>query len=196
MVAFVKGNLSGAKRSGLPRAKGCAERRQALPRLSSSDAGARIALQTLTVNFRIADDSRAESSSTQVVVPPCAVNQLLDRFAWSVNDRSRSNVSSFGGHHAQEKGRRPSAREAHAQNNLYPRIALSVAAFCGAKRSVIHVSGRFSWVKVNGQWLYKTRQIGTGRNKHPARGMLWRLNHRARIPSALRSAKPIRWRIR
>jgi hypothetical protein len=29
-------------------------------------------------------------------------------FAWSVNDRSRSNVSSFDGRHAQEKGRRPS----------------------------------------------------------------------------------------
>ena len=42
------------------------------------------------------------------LVPPCFVNQLLDRFAWSVNDRSRSNVSSFDGRHAQEKGRRPS----------------------------------------------------------------------------------------
>ena len=49
---------------------------------------------------------------------------------------------------------------------------------------------------VNGQWLYKTRQIVTGRNKHPARWMLWRPNRRAQIPSALRSAKPIRWRIR
>jgi anti-sigma factor ChrR (cupin superfamily) len=47
---------------------------------------------------------------------------------------------------------------------------------------------------VNGQWLYKTRQIVTGRNKHPARWMLWRPNRRAQIPSALRSAKPIRWR--
>ena len=53
-----------------------------------------------------------------------------------------------------------------------------------------------TWVKVNGQWLYKTRQIVTGRNKHPARWMLWRPNRRAQIPSALRSAKPIRWRIR
>jgi hypothetical protein len=43
---------------------------------------------------------------------------------------------------------------------------------------------------------YKTRQIVTGRNKHPARWMLWRPNRRAQIPSALRSAKPIRWRIR
>jgi hypothetical protein len=50
--------------------------------------------------------------------------------------------------------------------------------------------------RVNGQWLYKTRQIVTGRNKHPARWMLWRPNRRAQIPSALRSAKPIRWRIR
>ena len=40
---------------------------------------------------RIADDSPAESASTQSLVPPCFVNQLLDRFAWSVNDRSRSN---------------------------------------------------------------------------------------------------------
>jgi len=73
--------------------------------------------------------------------------------------------------------------------------------------------GRFCWVKVNGQWLYKTRRIVTGRNKHPARWMLWRPNRRARIPSALRSelepratepatagparsAKPFRWRIR
>ena len=87
------------------------------------------------------------------------------------------------------------AREALAQDNLIPALPLSVAAFCGAK-SVIHVSGRFCWVKVNGQWLYKTRQIVTGRNKHPARWMLWRPNRRAQIPSALRSAKPIRWRIR
>ena len=29
------------------------------------------------------------------------------------------------------------------------------------RKSVIHVSGRFCWVKVNGQWLYKTRQIVT-----------------------------------
>ena len=66
------------------------------------------------------------------------------------------------------------AREALAQDTIsIPALPLSVAAFCGAK-SVIHVSGRFCWVKVNGQWLYETRQI----------------------PSALRSAKPIRWRIR
>ena len=37
------------------------------PASAHSDAGARIALRTLTVNFRIADDSPAESSSTQVV---------------------------------------------------------------------------------------------------------------------------------
>ena len=38
---------------------------------------------------------------------------------------------------------------------------------------VIHVSGRFRSVKVNrgGMALYKTRQIVTGRNKHPARWM-------------------------
>jgi hypothetical protein len=60
------------------------------------------------ISRRVADDSPAESSSTQSLVPPCFVNQLLDRFAWSVNDRSRSNVSSFDGRHAQEKGRRPS----------------------------------------------------------------------------------------
>jgi len=65
-----------------------------------------------------------------------------------------------------------------------------------AREALAHVSGRFCWVKVNGQWLYKTRQIVTGRNKHPARWMLWRPNRRAQIPSALRSAKPIRWRIR
>jgi hypothetical protein len=47
---------------------------------------------------------------------------------------------------------------------------------------------------VNGQWLYKTRQIVTGRNKHPAGWMLWRPNRRVQIPSALRSARPIRWR--
>jgi hypothetical protein len=62
----------------------------------------------IRMTFRVADDSPAESSSTQSLVPPCFVNQLLDRFAWSVNDRSRSNVSSFDGRHAQEKGRRPS----------------------------------------------------------------------------------------
>ena len=37
------------------------------PASAHSGAGARIALQTLTVNFRIADDSPAERSSTQVV---------------------------------------------------------------------------------------------------------------------------------
>jgi hypothetical protein len=57
---------------------------------------------------RVTDDSPAESSSTQSLVPPCFVNQLLGRFAWIVNGRSRSNVSSFDGRHAQEKGRRPS----------------------------------------------------------------------------------------
>ncbi len=46
------------------------------------------------------------------------------------------------------------AREALAQDNLYPRIAAL------------------------------------------SRRMLWRPNRRAQIPSALRSAKPIRWRIR
>src|ERR1700686_5029123 len=88
------------------------------------------------------------------------------------------------------------AREALAQDNLYPRICRSQSPRSAERKSVIHVSGRFRWVKVNGQWLYKTRQIVTGRNKHPARWMLWRPNRRAQIPSALRSAKPIRWRIR
>ena len=145
-------------------------------------------------NFRMADDSPAESSSTQSLVPPCFVNQLLDRFAWSVNDRSRSNVSSFDGRHAQEKGRRPSRQgSARPGQSLSPHCR-SQSPRSAERKSVIHVSGRFCWVKVNGQWLYKTRQIVTGRNKHPARWMLWRPNRRARIPSALRSAKPIRWR--
>ena len=76
-----------------------------------------------------------------------------------------------------------------------PALPLSVAAFCGAKKCNPCLR-KVCWVKVNGQWLYKTRQIVTGRNKHPARWMLWRPNRRAQIPSALRSAKPIRWRIR
>jgi len=42
-------------------------------------------------------------------------------------------------------------------------LPFSVAAFCGAKKCN-HVSGRFCWVKVNGQWLYKTRQIASGSN--------------------------------
>src|SRR5215831_9633911 len=88
------------------------------------------------------------------------------------------------------------AREALAQDNLYPRIAALSRRVLRSKKSVIHVSGRFCWVKVNGQWLDKTRQIVTGRNKDAARWMLWRPNRRAQIPSALRSAKPIRWRIR
>ena len=61
------------------------------------------------------------------------------------------------------------AREALAQDNLYPALPLSVAAFCGAKECNPCL---------------------------PARWMLWRPNRRAQIPSALRSAKPIRWRIR
>jgi len=130
------------------------------------------------------------------LVPPCFVNQLLDRFAWSVNDRSRSNVSSFDGRHAQEKGRRPSRQgSARPGQSLSPHCR-SQSPRSAERKSVIHVSGRFCWVKVNGQWLYKTRQIVTGRNKHPARWMLWCPNRRARIPSALCSAKPIRWRIR
>jgi hypothetical protein len=88
------------------------------------------------------------------------------------------------------------AREALAQDNLYPPHCRSQSPRSAERKSVIHVSGRFCWVKVNGQWLYKTRQIVTGRNKHPARWMLWRPNRRAQIPSALRSAKPIHWRIR
>jgi hypothetical protein len=67
------------------------------------------------------------------------------------------------------------ARKALAQDNLYPALPLSVAAVLRSEK-VIHVSGRFCWVKVNGQWLYKTRQIVTGRNKLPARWMLWRPN--------------------
>jgi hypothetical protein len=75
--------------------------------------------------------------------------------------------------------------------------ALPLSGDASAERkSVIHVSGGFCWGKVNGQWLYKTRQIVTGRNKHPARWMLWHPNRRPRIPSALRSAKLLRWRIR
>ena len=88
------------------------------------------------------------------------------------------------------------AREALAQDNLYPRIAALSGRALPERKSVIHVSGRFCWVKVKGQWLYNTRQIVPGRNKHPARWMLWRPNRRAQIPSALRCAKPIRWRIR
>jgi hypothetical protein len=45
-------------------------------------------------------------------------------------------------------------------------------------------------VKVNGQWLYKIRQIVTGRNKHPARWMLWRPNRGAQIPSKASSREP------
>jgi hypothetical protein len=116
------------------------------------------------------------------LVPPCFVNQLLDRFACSVNDRSRSNVSSFDGRHAQEKGRRPSRwGSARPGQSLSPHCR-SQSTRSAERKSVIHVSGRFCWVKANGQWLL--------------RWMLWRPNRRAQIPSALRSAKPIRWRIR
>ena len=130
------------------------------------------------------------------LVPPCFVNQLLDRFAWSVNDRSRSKVSSFDGRHAQEKGRRPSRQGSARQRQSLSPHCRSQSPRSAERKSVIHVSGRFGWVKVNGQWLYKTRQIVKGRSKHPARWLLWRPNRRAQIPSALRSAKPIRWRIR
>ena len=67
--------------------------------------------------LRMADDSPAESCSTQSLVLPCFVNQLLDPFAWSVNQKSRSNVSSFGGRTAHARDRH--AREALAQDNLY-----------------------------------------------------------------------------
>ncbi len=46
-----------------------------------------------------------------------------------------------------------------------------------------------TWVKVNGQWLYKTRQIASGCNppegwkeQAPARWMLWRPNRSAQVP--------------
>jgi len=96
-----------------------------------------------------------------------------------------------------ERKRKAEDRHASARpgQSLSPRCR-SQSPRSAERKSVIHVSGRFCWVKVNGQWLYKTRQIVTGRNKHPARWMLWRPNRRAQIPSALRSAKPIRWRIR
>ena len=41
------------------------------------------------------------------------------------------------------------AREALAQDNLYPRR--SQPPLSAERKSVIHVSGRFCWVKVNGQ---------------------------------------------
>jgi len=106
-----------------------------------------------------------------------------------------SNVSSFDAATRERKAEDRQAREALAQDTLYAPIAALNHRVLRSEKSVIHVSGRFCWVKVNGQWLYKTRQIVTGRNKHPARWMLWRPNRRAQILSALRSAKPIRWRI-
>jgi len=121
------------------------------------------------------------------LVPPCFVNQLLDRFAWSVSDRSRSNVSSFDGRHAQEKGRRRHAREALARGPPLSPHCRSQSPRSAERRSVIHVSGRFCWVKVNGQWLYKTRQIVTGRNNHPGRWMLWRPTA---VPRSLQPCAP------
>ena len=47
------------------------------------------------------------------------------------------------------------AREALPRTTSIPQLLLSVAA-SAERKSVIHVSGRFCWVKVNGQWLYKT----------------------------------------
>jgi hypothetical protein len=55
------------------------------------------------------------------------------RTVTSVNDRSRSNVSSFDGRHAQEKGRRP-PRKRSPRTISIPALPLSVAAFCGAKK--------------------------------------------------------------
>src|SRR5215469_898830 len=94
--------------------------------------------------------------------------------------------------------RRRKAEDHHAKGSARPGQSLSPhcrsqSPRSAERKSVTHVSGGFCWVKVNGPWLYKTRQIVTGRNKHPARWMLWRPNRRAQIPSALRSAKPIRW---
>jgi len=43
-------------------------------------------------------------SSTQVVGTPCFVNQLLDRFAWSVNDRSRFAERRAEGHQQRFEG--------------------------------------------------------------------------------------------
>ena len=57
------------------------------------------------------------------------------------------------------------AGEALAQDNLYPRIAALSRRVPAERKNVIHVSGRFCWVKVNGQLLYKTRPIVTGRNR-------------------------------
>lgn len=89
-----------------------------------------------------------------------------------------------------EKGGAPHARDALAQDNLYPRIAALSRRVRGAKK-VIPVSARFCWVKLNGHWLCKTRQIVTGRNKRAERGSLWGPNRRAQILSGLRSVKPI-----
>ena len=55
--------------------------------------------------LRVVGDSPDESSSTQSLVLRCFVNQRLDPFAWSVNQKSRSNVSSFGGRTARARKR-------------------------------------------------------------------------------------------
>ena len=78
----------------------------------------------INVNFRIADDSHPQRALRhKSLVPPCFVNQLSDRFAWSVNDRSRSNVYRLLAATRKRKAEGRHAREALAQNNLYPRIA-------------------------------------------------------------------------
>src|SRR5260370_34815793 len=87
------------------------------------------------------------------------------------------------------------AREALPRTISIPALPLSVAAFCGAKKCNPCLR---KVLLGQGEWpvALQDTQIVTGRNKHPARWMLWRPNRRAQIPSALRSAKPIRWRIR
>jgi hypothetical protein len=47
------------------------------------------------------------------------------------------------------------AKEALAQDKLYPRICRSQSPRSTERRSVIHFSGRFCGVKVNGEWLYR-----------------------------------------
>lgn len=78
---------------------------------------------------------------------PCFVNQLLDRFAWSVNDRSRSNVSSFGAAACNRKAEDRHAREALAQGQSLSPHCRSQSPRSAGQETVIHVSGRFCWVK-------------------------------------------------
>ena len=69
------------------------------------------------------------------LVPPCFVNQLLDRFAWTVNERSRiERFIVWWPPRARERPKTVTLGKRSPRTISIPALPLSVAAFCGAKK--------------------------------------------------------------